>query len=328
MTDTVFASLHPWLGQKELQIDSRVRVLIIAPVYNESEIIETFIRSLNSLRKELAQEFDLRLLVVDDGSTDDTFEKILLSSHRNEWLGYVKLVRNFGHQAALVAGLSSYEGWAQAVVTMDGDMEHPMEAVRRMIRLWKETECQIVSTIRLDHKELSFFKRFCSKSFYRLIALTTGIKISPGQADFTLWDARLLLATKKYLSGVGPLRVFTAWLPVKKETLYYKQHYNPNRKSRFTFRQNLNLTISSLVRYSDLPLQMVVLIGFLSLSIPIFQLLGMMEFSDRGHVLVTILHGISIVLLGMIGNFFRRMLFTKNFPIFLLTNPKATKRKP
>ena len=137
-------------------------ISIVVPLYCEEGNVGHLVTRLSSVIKSMNENFEI--ILVDDGSTDSTWEKIELSAKDNPFIKGIRLSRNFGHQHALLAGLTHASGCA--IISMDGDLQHPPELIPQLIDKWREG-FKIVNTIRDDVRVASFFKRFSSKYFYK-----------------------------------------------------------------------------------------------------------------------------------------------------------------
>lgn len=315
------------------------RVLIVSPAYNEADLLPEFVAAAAALRARLAGEgVELRLLVVDDGSADRTLE-ILRESARTHsaWLSYLSFTANFGYQAALVAGMTRCGDWPEAIVTMDCDLEHPLDKVPEFIRLWRDERAIVVSSIRAEDARLSRRKRAFSKLFYRLTARLTGLEIVPGQADFRLWDARIVRSVREYLPHVGSLRVFAAWLPGKKRVVSYSQNLRENRSSRFTFGKSLDLALISIIRFSDVPLRAIGVLGGIGILFSVvYGSLALYRATQGQNVpgwtstvfTVIFMSCLQLLSLGIMAGYFRRLVFSKDLPPFVVEEASPVPSEP
>lgn len=309
-----------------------IRVLIVSPVFNEEDVLPEFVQAINKLREEISGTADIHLLLVDDGSTDATLTKIRrLVSTNPDWIFYLSFTSNFGYQAALIAGLTNAGIWPDAIITMDSDLEHPIELVPELIRKWRSEKVLVVNTIRRESVALGWKKRFFSKLFYQLARRLTQLDLQPGQADFRLWDARLLRSLQSYLPNVGSLRVFAAWLPVKKAVVNYDQNVLPNRKSRFTFKKNLQLAMIGIIRFSNLPLTSISILGAIGLLFTFLYacFIGVkywMGYSFPGWtslvLTVTFMGCLQLISLGILASYLKRLVFSKDLPLFIVEESK------
>ena len=304
-----------------------IRLLIIAPAYNEQQILPTFIGLIKAFKERQSDSINIKLTIIDDGSTDDTFRILKGYSTQYSWINVIRFYANFGHQAALVAGLREVDNWPHVVVTMDSDCEHPVNLIENLVQQWKQGFL-IVHTVRNDHKKLPFFKRIAYSLFYKVTRLLTGLQIQEGQADFCLWDGDLVRVIKENFLQVGSLRIFTAWLKIKKSYVYYDQHIIEGRISRFTFRKNIELAYKSITCYSNAPLRLIHAIGVTGISVSLFYMLQIVFHIVLGEAVATDLIALifSFIFMGcfqlvcifILSIYINRLVFFKNLPIYLI----------
>ena len=165
------------------------RISIVVPVYNEEENIAHFAAAVEEVMGRLP--YDYELLFIDDGSSDRSREILRTLSERDARIGSIFLARNYGHQLALTCGIDHADG--DAVITMDGDMQHPPELLPQLLERWEEG-FDIVQTVRLTTEGVSAFKRMTSTYYYRLLNLLTDVEIQEGGSDFRLMDRKAVLA--------------------------------------------------------------------------------------------------------------------------------------
>lgn len=300
------------------------RLLIVSPAYNEVAILPEFIRAIGGLRASLAKDTDVRLLIVDDGSIDGTSDLLRASAEQHpDWVGYVALASNAGHQAALLAGLCHAGEWPDAIVTMDADLEHPVAVVDQLLATWRQTKAVVVHAIRRPARELPLLKRLPSAAFYKITSALTGLNLASGQADFRLWDAAVLRGVQPYLPHLGSLRVFAAWLPGQKAAVEYDQAVRSGRTSRFTFRKNVEFAVTSIVRFSHLPLQAITWIGVLGLAFSIVYGVFIAVETGRGHtvpgwastvITVMAMGCLQLLAVGILASYLRRLVFAHDLP--------------
>jgi glycosyltransferase involved in cell wall biosynthesis len=164
-------------------------ISLVVPVYNEAPNVDPLLERLLPVLRGLGEPFEC--IFVDDGSRDETAQRLATWSSREPVIRVVRLSRNFGHQAALVAGLEHARG--QAVITMDGDLQHPPELIPQLVERWR-AGFDVVQTVRSDPAEASLAKRAGSRGFYRLLSLVARIQVTPGAADFRLMSREAVQA--------------------------------------------------------------------------------------------------------------------------------------
>ena len=157
------------------------RISFVVPVYNEEENLHEFHKRLGKVMEALPYDYDL--IFVDDGSSDSSHLILAELAEKDEHVQVYFLSRNYGHQLALTCGLDNACG--DAVITMDGDLQHPPELVPELLKLW-EDGFQIVQTVRTATEDASFFKNITSKAYYKIINSMSKVEITPGGSDFRL----------------------------------------------------------------------------------------------------------------------------------------------
>jgi dolichol-phosphate mannosyltransferase len=303
------------------------RILTVVPALNESAVLPAFIDAWFGLRHQLAGQHDLHLLVVDDGSTDTTLRVLRDVARRHPMIvSYLSLASNSGHQSALIAGMCHAGTWPDAIITMDSDLEHPMEVVPQLIDEWQRTGAIIVHAIRRESKSLSWKKRWPSALFYRVTSRLTGLSMTPGQADFRLWDAATVRGVREYLPHIGSLRVFAAWLG-QHASVEYDQRVQHGRDTRFTFRRNYELAAISIIRFSHFPLRAITVIGAFGLGFSaIYALVIAIAVLQRRTVpgwsslilSVLIMGCLQLLAIGILASYLRRLVFARDLPPFIV----------
>jgi len=245
---------------------------------------------------------------------------------------YLSFPSNFGYQAALMAGLRSCGPWPHVVVTMDSDLEHPLELVPELVRLWNGGCALLVNTMRRENRALPWRKRFASKAFYVVSGFLTGLDIRPGQADFRLWDADFLRLMSPHLERMGSLRLFAAWVRVSKAEIEYDQIVTAGLTSRFDLKRNLSLAFSGLIRFSNLPLRTIGVLGGLGLLVSVLYSLWIAASILQGKVLpgwssliLTMIFMSCLQLLSMwvLALYLKRLVFDRDFPTYLVAERKG-----
>lgn len=303
-------------------------ILIVAPAFNEARVLPEFIDEVLKLREQTGPQISLRLLVVDDGSTDGTIDVLRAAAERNPGVvRYLSFSSNFGHQSAVVAGLTNIGEWPDAVITMDSDLEHPLSLVPRMVEAWQAERAVLVNTRRRESRQLGFTKRLFSRLFYVTTAKLTGLQLVAGQADYRLWDGLVLRGLIPYLPSIGAIRVFAAWLPGKKVLLDYEQKVQAGRNSRFSFGKNMEFWIMGVIRFSKLPLQAISFLGGV----------GLLFSAIYGtYILIQVMHGrtvqgwastvltvmlmscLQLLSVGIVASYLRRLVFAKDLPMYVI----------
>ena len=302
---------------------------IIIPVFNEAGGLETFHQTLEAVAPSLPA--DLRFIYVDDGSTDSTATVLHALRERDPRVVALALSRNFGHQAALTAGLEFAD--AEMIVTMDGDGQHPASLIPEMIRLY-EAGYDIVQAQRIDGQETRWFKAFTARGFYALLNRVGELKIAPGAADFRLISRDVLNALGEVREYHRFIRGIISWVGFRTVLLPFHPPPRYAGGTKYSFRKMLHLAGDGLFSFSLLPLRLGVFLGFLFLLVAGAEFFYVMSFWISGRfrelvpgwssliLLNTVASGVTMVLLGFIGIYIG-MIFqeVKRRPVYILRNP-------
>jgi len=235
-------------------------VSIVIPLYNEQEGLEAFHQQLCRVIDTLPYAF--AILYVNDGSTDNTVARLQAIAGRDERVTVIELSRNFGHQAALTAGLDMAE--ADYTITMDGDGQHPPEMIGQMLEL-AQAGYEVVLTQRLDQGAATAFKRHTSDFFYRLINRISDTHIEPGAADFRLLSRNAWMALRTMREYHRFLRGMVGWMGFRAVILPYTQPERLAGRSKYSLRKMLRLSMDAVFSFSLLPLYIIISLGVLFL---------------------------------------------------------------
>ncbi len=231
-------------------------VCVVLAAYNERV-------SLDQLIPELLETLDAcgvcpSVCVVDDGSTDGTCDWLVDWRKSEPRIQLLQLSRNFGHQAALLAGLANVS--ADAVVMMDADGQHPVHALPEMIEIWRGG-VDVVNTFPELAPETGFFRRIAGRGFYSLFRLLTGLPVQEGMSDFRLLSSRAHQAT---LGAVGKrpfLRGTTSWIGLEQSSVSYTLLGRVHGVRKYTIRRLVGLARDGIVGFSTRPLFIVACLG-------------------------------------------------------------------
>ena len=244
----------------------RLTVEIIVPCYNEGEGIEGFHNQLSQSLEKLPYAFTIRY--VDDGSTDRTAEALAGIAARDERVGIIELSRNFGHQAALSAGLDASQ--ADATITMDGDGQHPVEMIGEMIAAFAQG-FDIVLMQRREDRGASPFKRLTSETFYRGLNLIADTRLVPGAADFRLLSRRVVDGLRELPEHHRFLRGMIAWMGYRTAILPYSSRERLVGRSKYSLRKMLRLAMDATFSFSLVPLYLGVFLGILFIGLGVAE---------------------------------------------------------
>lgn len=256
-------------------ISSSIDILaIIVPCYNESEVFNTCRNRLNNVLINLIEKGkispDSFILFVDDGSTDNTWEKIINSSKNDEKIKGIKLSKNRGHQIALYAGLS-YSN-SDIMISIDADLQDDIFAIEKMIDKYNKGN-DIVFGVRNSRKNDTVFKRFTANSFYKLLTML-GVDQIENHADFRLMSRRAINSLLEHHESNLYLRGLVKNLGYKTDHVFYERRRRIAGKSKYPIQKMLSLAITAITSNSIVPLR---LITYFGLTVSIFSFIAVLQ---------------------------------------------------
>ncbi len=293
-------------------------ISVVAPVYNESLVLREYFARMSSAAESWGEP--LEVLLVDDGSSDGSWELIRKLHHQDSrWKG-VRLGRNFGHQAAISAGL--YYAGGDCVIVMDADLQDPPEETHRFIEKWREGY-HVVFAVR-QHRKESLFKRWSYKLFYRILARLAYVHIPLDAGDFCAMDRRVVNILKALPERNRFVRGMRSWVGFRQIGLPYDRPARSAGETKYTYLKLINLAIDGITAFTAAPLRAATLAGLgtsvLSLFLAFFYLLTRVFhgfFHDLGFPLVPgfatviiallFLSGIQLTFLGIVGEYIARI---------------------
>lgn len=296
---------------------------IVAPMYNEETNIRPFVEAVRGVLGAAGIRYEIML--VDDGSTDRTWTGIAELAREDPRVCGLSLSRNFGHQGALFAGLHHARG--RAVVTMDGDLQHPPPVILELLSAWR-SGFQIVNTRRTDSVDTGWFKRATSRGFYWFFSRLSGVQIEAGASDFRLLDRTTLSALKSMSDADLFIRGLVNWLGFRTTTIDYRAQSRHSGVPKFTLKKMLRFSFGAMLSFSVVPLRLGIGIGFLTSALAFVELCYILiVYSESRTVpgwaslmtVMSLMFGILFVLLGIIGTYLGRIYeILKNRPRFVV----------
>lgn len=300
------------------------------PVFNEAENIETLLRRVRTALESSAVSYEL--LLVDDGSRDAGPALIQRAARTDTRIRLVQLSRNFGHQAALLAGMDNARG--DAVITMDADLQHPPELLPELIRLWRQG-AEVVQTVRREPADDSALKRMGSRWFYRLLSSLSRYRVTPGAADFRLLSRPAADAFRACRERCRFNRGLVQWIGFRYVELPYDAAPRHAGRSKYSWRAMLRLAGDAVFSFSTWPLRLAGLAGAcVSLATAAYLLFVLWAriFTDRvepgwSSILASVLviGGMQLVVLWILGEYVGRLYEeAKQRPLYVVRPEAAT----
>lgn len=241
---------------------NKPEISIVIPTYcEEGNIFELYEQLQRELSKSEIHSFEI--IYVNDGSNDNSLEKIKELAIRDERVKYIHFSRNFGHQNALRAGLDFAKG--DAVISMDADLQHPPELIPTLIAFWRAGN-KVVYTKRKDKNDLTFFKKLTSKMFYKLVNYLSETKLEEGTADFRLLDRSVVEALKNFNENNLFYRGIIPGLGFRQHGIDYFPNERFSGNTKYTFSKMVRFALTGITSSSAKPLYFSIYLGaFLAL---------------------------------------------------------------
>ena len=283
-------------------------VSVVVPVFNEQDNVAPLVERLTNALDSLGESYEV--LFIDDGSTDATWIRIAdAAAHSHAGLRGLRLARQFGHQAALLAGLSRARG--QSVVSMDGDLQHPPELIPELVKAWKQGAA-VVETRRHYNAQTSRFKKLSSALFYRCLSLVSDIRMEEGRSDFRLTDRRVLDQVLAFQQSDIFLRGVVTWLDFPSTTIDFEAANRLHGDSKYTLRTMLRFARGGILAFSTKPLRVGIALGLVTSALAFVALCYILTQYLLGRTvpgwastlgLLVLLFGVLFVILGVIGSY-------------------------
>jgi dolichol-phosphate mannosyltransferase len=280
----------------------------VIPVHNERDTLEELYRRLVVVLDRL--DGTAEVVLVDDGSTDGSFEVMLSLHQRDERFKTIRLSRNFGHQIALTAGLDHAAG--RAVVVMDADLQDPPEVALELAKRWREGYA-VVYAVRAERLGETRTKLWTAKLFYRLIGRLTEFEMPRDAGDFRLMDRRVVDAMSSMREHNRYLRGMSAWVGFDQTGVTYVRDERYAGSTKFSRRKMMRFALDGIVSFSNAPLRLTLNIGFVVSALAFLTGVGAIAAKLAGFftvpgwasivVVLAFLGGVQLTVLGVMGEY-------------------------
>ena len=303
---------------------------LVIPCYNEEEVLPETSRRLlvkmNSMMDDGLISRMSRIMFVDDGSKDRTWEIISSLHAQNPIFSGVKLSRNKGHQNALLAGLMTAKDKADMAISLDADLQDDVDVIDKMVEKYNEG-CDVVYGVRSARKTDTFFKKFTALAFYKIMLLM-GVEIVYNHADYRLMSKRALEGlsgfkeVNLFLRGIVPL------IGYKSDTVEYERHERFAGESKYPLKKMLSFATDGITSFSIKPIRMITACGFLIFIISVIMLIYFLVIHFLGRtvhgwtstiVSIWAIGGLQLLAIGIVGEYIGKIyLETKERPKYII----------
>lgn len=309
------------------------KISIVVPMYNEQEVAKEFYNRTISVLTKLI-EYDYEIIVVNDGSRDKTLEILLNIVREDEHVKVINFSRNFGHQAAITAGIENATG--DAIITIDADLQDPPEIIVDMIREY-EKGYDIVYAKRKSRKKDTFFKRETAKLYYKILNKLSDIKIPENVGDFRLISKRVQEVFIKLPEKDRYVRGMFAWMGFNQTMVEFDRASRYAGKTKYPLSKMIKLALSGIVGFSTKPLRIIFKLGlattFISFILMIYsivmKILGSVENGWSSiMVAITFIGGIQLLSLGIVAEYIAKIYGeVKERPVYIIMDKYTNTNK-
>lgn len=297
-------------------------ISIVIPAYNEAPSIR---QTVSEVIQTLTSFYELEVLLIDDGSTDETSLLAYRLTQEFTCVNYIRLTRNFGKEAALSAGLEHAKG--EAVIMLDADGQHPPEVLLTFIELWQKGY-EVVYGEQVQRNEHGFIQ-FSKKLYYRLMQRFSSINIPSNAGDFRLLDRKAVNSLNRLTESNRYMKGLYAWVGYRSISVPYIARKRHEGHSRFSFFKLITLGLAGLTGFSVLPLRLVSFLGLVISAIAFFSGLEILIDHLIEHnpvpgwptlaVGMMFFAGIELLALGVIGEYVGNIFEeVKRRPLYLI----------
>ncbi len=285
------------------------KISIVIPAHNEEGNVSLIHQRIKEVFSSELPGYRFEIIFVNDGSRDDTQQKLEELAQRYEEVKFIEFSRNFGHQPAVKAGLDYANG--NAVISMDADLQHPPELLPELIHKWEEGY-DIVYTVRTYPKQISRFKRKTSDLYYRLLSMISDVNMKDGGgSDFRLMDASVVSVMREMNETDLFLRGLSNWMGFRQTGVRFTAGERASGESSYNLKKMMKFAFTGITAFSVKPLYLAAYLGFIfSLTAiliygiyVIHSFVAKTEISGWASLIMTVVFfgGIQLIILGIIG---------------------------
>nr|WP_314463455.1 glycosyltransferase family 2 protein [uncultured Clostridium sp.] len=301
---------------------------VVVSCYNEELALNRFYEETASILKKLSWKYEL--IFVNDGSQDQTLSVLTRLSELDERVKVISFSRNFGHEAAMIAGLDYSQG--DGIVCMDADLQHPPEYLPEIVKKLEEGY-DVINMVRTRNESAGWFKNFASSAFYRLINVLSDVKFEPNASDFFAVSGKAAKVLKdNYREKVRFLRGYVQSIGYPRTTIEYEARTRVAGESKYSIKKLIAFSVNTIMCFSNLPLKLGIYAGcgacILGIIMMIYTIWSWARVgTPSGYatiiVLMCFMFAVLFLIVGIIGNYIA-ILFAelKDRPIYIVEETK------
>lgn len=303
-----------------------LKLSVVVSVYNEEQALPAFYETAKPILEELSWEYEL--LFVNDGSRDKSLEILQGLAKKDEKVKVVSFSRNFGHEAAMIAGIDYADG--DGVVCMDADLQHPPECLKEIVAKL-EDGYGVISMVRTRNVSAGVVKNLTSSAFYKVINTLSDVKFEPNASDFFAVSRQAAdVLRKNYREKVRFLRGYVQNIGFRKTTIPYEAHDRVAGESKYSIRKLFAFSINTILCFSNLPLKLGIYAGGFAAMLGVIVMVYTLctrQGAPSGYATIVILNcfmfAILFIIVGIIGEYIA-ILFSemKDRPIYIVEDTR------
>lgn len=289
-------------------------VYLVIPCYNEEAVLPETVKrltvKLNTMVQDGLADPQSKMLLVDDGSKDKTWELISGFAETNEFVSGIKLAHNRGHQNALLAGLMTAKDEADCAISLDADLQDDVDVIDQFVQKFNEG-CDVVYGVRNKRETDTFFKRTTAQGFYKFMKVL-GVDVVYNHADYRLMSKRALDALSEYKEANLFLRGIVPLIGYRSDYVYYDRHERFAGESKYPLKKMISFAMEGITSFSVKPLKLISNLGILLSALSILGLLYALISYFAGVAVpgwtaivlsIWLLGGIQLLCIGVLGTY-------------------------
>ncbi|WP_283588019.1 glycosyltransferase family 2 protein [Limosilactobacillus viscerum] len=311
---------------------------IVIPCFNEQEVLPETVKEIGNILTSLIKNRKIdrrsKILFVNDGSTDNTWNLISKYSKTYYYVAGIKFTKNYGHQNALIAGMTAAVRYSDMIITIDADLQDDVNAIPKMVKKYYEG-FDVVYGVRNSRQTDTFFKRKTALTFYKLMR-KLGVNLVPNSADYRLLSKRAtdsLLAFKErnlFLRGMVPL------IGYKSAKVFYARKERYAGKSKYPLNKMIHFALDGITSFSIAPIHLILYLGIVTVIISVMCMIYTIIEKVAGHVVsgwsslmisIWLLGGVQLISISVIGEYIGKIFSeVKRRPRFNIEEETYTKK--
>ena len=307
-------------------------VVVLIPLYNEEKNAAVIIEVIGRVFATVPNAA-YKILFVDDGSKDGTLTVIQQLAAENEKVAYISFSKNFGKEAALLAGFEHIPPQTDAVITIDADMQHPPTLIPTLIQLWQAGNDVVYTFREKSNEHVSYFAKTNSKMFYWVMSKLADVELENGIADFKIFDKKVLAVIKEMKEDAPFFRGLFKWVGFKQLGIPYRVEARLNGETKYRTKALVKIALHNITSFSTKPLTMAIYVGFFTSFISLlyapyvlYSFYKGMAISGWASTIATIAFfgGVQLIVLGIIGLYLGKIFMqSKQRPRYIINEIKA-----